>query len=108
MNLREPKRKRRVKLKEQPPFPIIIGNKDEWATYTAHLTELGSCIIEPNEIVAIHSMVIIMHNYHLYVLFVPNCIFNIICNFFRVFLVKVPCLVVFPHLVKQDLEYLLL
>ncbi|XP_029047607.1 tRNA-splicing endonuclease subunit Sen2 isoform X1 [Osmia bicornis bicornis] len=56
MNLREPKRKRRVKLREQSPFPIIIGNKDEWVTYTAHLTELGSCIIEPNEIVAIHSM----------------------------------------------------
>lgn len=56
MNVREPKKKRRVKVKEQPPFPIIIGNKNAWTNYTAQLTELGSCIIDPNEIVAIHSM----------------------------------------------------
>ncbi|XP_076233210.1 tRNA splicing endonuclease subunit 2 [Calliopsis andreniformis] len=56
MNLREPKKKRRVKLKEQLPFPIVLGDKNEWVTYTAHLTELGSCIIEPNEVTAVHSM----------------------------------------------------
>ncbi|XP_076160411.1 tRNA splicing endonuclease subunit 2 isoform X2 [Ptiloglossa arizonensis] len=56
MNLREPKRKRRVKLKDEPPFPIMIGDKNEWVTYTAHLTDIGSCIIEPNEIIAVHSM----------------------------------------------------
>ncbi|XP_076302092.1 tRNA splicing endonuclease subunit 2 [Lasioglossum baleicum] len=56
MNLREPRKKRRVKLKEQLPFPIVLGNKSEWTTYTAHLTDLGSCIIDPNEIVAVHSM----------------------------------------------------
>ena len=56
MNLREPKKKRRVKLKEQSPFPIVLDEKNDWITYTAHLTELGSCIIEPSEIAAVHSM----------------------------------------------------
>ncbi|XP_076627017.1 tRNA splicing endonuclease subunit 2 isoform X1 [Colletes latitarsis] len=56
MNLREPKKKRHVKLKEGPPFPIVIGDQNEWVTYTAHLTDLGSCIVEPNEIAAVHSM----------------------------------------------------
>ncbi|KZC14874.1 PREDICTED: tRNA-splicing endonuclease subunit Sen2 [Dufourea novaeangliae] len=56
MNLREPKKKRRVKLKEQPPFPIVLGDQYNWVTYTAHLTELGSCIIDANEIAAVHSM----------------------------------------------------
>lgn len=61
MNLREPKKKRRVKLKEQLPFPLILsGDKNEWTTYTAHLTDLGSCIIDPKEIVAVHSMVIMI------------------------------------------------
>lgn len=57
MNLREPKKKRRVKLKEQSPFPVVLDEKNDWITYTAHLTELGSCIIEPSEIAAVHSMV---------------------------------------------------
>ncbi|CAK9828092.1 tRNA-splicing endonuclease subunit Sen2 [Anthophora retusa] len=56
MNLREPKKKRHVKLKNQLPFPIVLCGKNEWTTYTAHLTDLGSCVIDPNEIVAIHSM----------------------------------------------------
>ncbi|XP_033339788.2 tRNA splicing endonuclease subunit 2 [Megalopta genalis] len=56
MNLREPKKKRRVKVKEQPPFPIVIGDKNEWVNYTAYLTDVGSCIINPNEIAAVHSM----------------------------------------------------
>lgn len=56
MNLQEPKKKRHVKLKEQLPLPIVLGSKNEWITYTAHLTDLGSCIIDPSEIVAVHSM----------------------------------------------------
>lgn len=57
MNLREPKKKRRVKLKEQLPFPLILSSdENEWTTYTAHLTDLGSCIIDPKEIIAVHSM----------------------------------------------------
>ncbi|CAK9796474.1 tRNA-splicing endonuclease subunit Sen2 [Anthophora plagiata] len=56
MNVREPKKKRHVKLKNQLPFPIALCGKNEWTTYTAHLTDLGSCVIDPNEIVAIHSM----------------------------------------------------
>lgn len=69
MNLREPKKKQRVKLKEQLPFPIILGDKNEWVTYTAHLTELGSCIIEPSEITAVHSMVIINSEYDLCIVY---------------------------------------
>ncbi|XP_076755268.1 tRNA splicing endonuclease subunit 2 [Xylocopa sonorina] len=56
MNLREPKKKRRVKLKEQLPFPIVIDNSNEWSVYTAQLTDLGSYIADPNEIIAVHSM----------------------------------------------------
>ncbi|CAK9800023.1 tRNA-splicing endonuclease subunit Sen2 [Anthophora quadrimaculata] len=56
MNVREPKKKRHVKLKNQLPFPIVLCGKNEWTIYTAHLTDLGSCVIDPNEIVAIHSM----------------------------------------------------
>ncbi|XP_017796357.1 PREDICTED: tRNA-splicing endonuclease subunit Sen2 [Habropoda laboriosa] len=49
-------KKRHVKLKEELPFPIVLCDKNEWTTYTAHLTDLGSCIIDQNEIIAIHSM----------------------------------------------------
>lgn len=55
MNLREPKKKR-GKLKEQLPFPIALGDGQEWITYTAHLTDLGSCVTQLSEIAAIHSM----------------------------------------------------
>ncbi|EZA54002.1 hypothetical protein DMN91_000172 [Ooceraea biroi] len=56
MNLREPRKKKRVKLKLQSPFPIPLNETEEWPVYTAHLTDLGSCIIEPDEIHAVHSM----------------------------------------------------
>lgn len=56
MNLREPKKKR-TKLKPQLPFPIPLNETQEWPVYTAHLTDVGSCIIEPEEITAVHSMV---------------------------------------------------
>lgn len=55
MNLREPKKKR-TKLKPQLPFPIPLNETQEWPVYTAHLTDVGSCIIEPEEITAVHSM----------------------------------------------------
>lgn len=60
MNLRDPKKKKRPKFKEQLPFPIILGDKNEWTTYTAHLTDVGSYVIDANEIAAIHSMVCIL------------------------------------------------
>jgi len=56
MDLREPKRKR-TKLKSQLPFPILLNETQEWPMYTAHLTDIGSCIIEPEEMTAVHSMV---------------------------------------------------
>lgn len=65
MNLREPKKKKRVKLKPQLPFPIPLNGKQEWPVYTAHLTDMGSCIIEPEEINAVHSMVSVYFiNFH--------------------------------------------
>lgn len=57
MNLRPPKKKKRVKLKSSLPFPIPLNGTDEWPVYTAHLTDVGSCIIEPEEISAVHCMV---------------------------------------------------
>ncbi|XP_020279458.1 tRNA-splicing endonuclease subunit Sen2 isoform X2 [Pseudomyrmex gracilis] len=51
MELREPKKKQREKPKEQMPFPIPInGSQEEWPMYTAHLTDIGACIIEPDQI----------------------------------------------------------
>lgn len=57
MNLQEPKKKKRVKLKPQSLFPIPLNETQEWPVYTAHLTDMGSCIIEPEEMNAVHSMV---------------------------------------------------
>lgn len=45
-----------MKLQLQSPFPIPLNGAQEWPVYTAHLTDLGSCIIEPDEIHAVHSM----------------------------------------------------
>lgn len=56
MNLREPRKKKKIKLKPQCPFPIPLNETQEWPVYTAHLTDVGSCIIEPEEINAVHSM----------------------------------------------------
>lgn len=56
MNLREPRKKKRTKLRQQLPFPIPLNDTQEWPMYTAHLTDLGSCIIEPEEMHAVHSM----------------------------------------------------
>ncbi|KAH0954722.1 hypothetical protein HN011_007860 [Eciton burchellii] len=56
MNLREPRKKKRVKSKLQSPFPIPLNETQEWPVYTAHLTDIGSCIIEPDEIHAVYSM----------------------------------------------------
>lgn len=57
MNLRESKKKKQARLKPQLPFPIVLNGTHEWPMYTAHLTDVGSCIIQPEEIDAIHSMV---------------------------------------------------
>lgn len=99
MNLQEPKKKR-TKLKPQLPFPIPLNEAQEWPVYTAHLTDVGSCIIEPEEMAAVHSMVRI--NF-IRVIFPMNNEINISVR--RDFLAKDHCRVVIHHLAKQDMEY---
>lgn len=61
MELREPKKKHRVKPKDQMPFPIPInGSQEEWPTYTAHLTDIGACIIEPDQIRVVYKNVCVI------------------------------------------------
>ncbi|KAF7395612.1 hypothetical protein HZH68_009662 [Vespula germanica] len=55
MNLREPKKKLRAKVQNKSPLPITL-NETEWVVYTAYLTDIGSCIIDSDEITAVHSM----------------------------------------------------
>jgi len=96
MNLREPKKKR-TKLKPRLPFPIPLNETQEWPMYTAHLTDIGSCIIDPEEMTAVHSMVKILSE------FPRNKRINVsIC---RDFLVKDHCRVVIRPLAKQDTEH---
>lgn len=99
MNLREPKKKR-TKLKPQLPFPIPLNETQEWPVYTAHLTDVGSCIIEPEEMTAVHSMVKI---YFIKVIFHTNSKINI--SVYRGFLAKDHCRVVIHRLAKRDMEY---
>lgn len=56
MNLREPKKKPKAKIQNKSPLPITL-NETEWVVYTAYLTDIGSCIIDSDEITAVHSMV---------------------------------------------------
>ncbi|KAI4486867.1 hypothetical protein M0802_012267 [Mischocyttarus mexicanus] len=55
MNLREPKKKKGSKAVYKSSIPITFG-KGQWFVYTAHLTDSGSCINNPDEITAVHSM----------------------------------------------------
>jgi len=95
MNLQEPKKKR-VKWKPQSPFPIPLNDTQEWPVYTAHLTDMGSCIIEPEEINAVHSMVS------------ANLVRIIFCiknkSVCRGFLARPHCHVAILPLVKRDME----
>ncbi|KAK2575016.1 hypothetical protein KPH14_008763 [Odynerus spinipes] len=56
MNLQEPKRKSRTRVQHKSPFPIALSETEEWVIYTAYLTDVGSCITDPDEIIAVHSM----------------------------------------------------
>ncbi|KAK0179347.1 hypothetical protein PV327_005106 [Microctonus hyperodae] len=56
MNLREPKKKKRLKVQSCLPFPINFNGNDEWTMYTAHLGIFGACIVDSQEMTAIHSM----------------------------------------------------
>ncbi|XP_012259446.2 tRNA-splicing endonuclease subunit Sen2 [Athalia rosae] len=56
LHLREPKRKKRSRIKPNAPFPINIGPENKWIMYTGHLSSLGVCVIESCEIEALHSM----------------------------------------------------
>ncbi|XP_043495969.1 tRNA-splicing endonuclease subunit Sen2 [Polistes fuscatus] len=55
MNLREPKKKKGSKAVYKSSIPITL-DKGEWIVYTAHLTDSGSCINNPDEIATVHSM----------------------------------------------------
>lgn len=59
MNLKEPRRKRRIYQQQYPPLPVCIGKKDQWIIYTAHLGVANACISDPQEMKAVHNMVII-------------------------------------------------
>ncbi|KAH0564061.1 tRNA-splicing endonuclease subunit Sen2 [Cotesia glomerata] len=56
MNLKEPRRKRRVYQQQYPPLPVCIGKKDQWIIYTAHLGVANACISDPQEMKAVHNM----------------------------------------------------
>lgn len=58
MNLREPKKKKYTRYQPQPPLPVTIGQKNEWTMFTAHLGVSGVCIVDPEEMTAVHTMVI--------------------------------------------------
>lgn len=55
MDLREPKKKRNVKLKKQIPLPIRL-NKNEWHVYVAYLTPTGSCVLHEQDMIELQSM----------------------------------------------------
>lgn len=56
MNLNEPKKKPRTRVQYKSPFPIVLSKTEEWVIYTAYLTDAGSCITDPEEIISVHSM----------------------------------------------------
>jgi hypothetical protein len=57
MELREPKRKGRVRVSLQQPFPVPT-DKALWQVYTGKYS--GDCVVveAPDEMIALHSMVI--------------------------------------------------
>lgn len=57
MTLREPKRKRRVRLRPSNPLPFNIGPDGELIVYTGHLSSLGVCVVDSEGIQALHSNV---------------------------------------------------
>ena len=61
MELREPKRKRRVRISLQPPFPIlnrdVTTNKDLWQVYTGRYSGDFVVVDAPDEMAALHNMV---------------------------------------------------
>lgn len=87
MNLREPKKKLRAKVQNKSPLPITL-NETEWVVYTAYLTDIGSCIIDSDEIAAVHSMIFFF--------------------LFRDFLVRVLYQEAIHYLEKLDMEHHLL
>ncbi|XP_015599327.1 tRNA-splicing endonuclease subunit Sen2 [Cephus cinctus] len=56
MNLRDPKKKKRVRKQMLDPFPIALSKPNEWTVYTAYLSSMGTYIVQPDEMEAVHSM----------------------------------------------------
>ena len=57
MELKEPKKKRRVKQELKSSLPLVFGSKGEITQFHANLTALGSCIANPTEMEVIFKMV---------------------------------------------------
>ncbi|XP_033226834.1 tRNA-splicing endonuclease subunit Sen2 isoform X2 [Belonocnema kinseyi] len=56
MELHESKKKKKVRLQPQQPLPIIFDEDGNIIVFTAHLSALGTCIDEPDDMAAVHSM----------------------------------------------------
>lgn len=56
MELSEPKKKHRARLEHKQSYPIIFDENGELIIFTAQLSSLGTCIAEPDDMTAIHSM----------------------------------------------------
>lgn len=59
MELREPKKKHKVRLKPEQSYPLIFDEDGDLIIFTAHLSALGTCIAEPDDMSAVQSMVFI-------------------------------------------------
>lgn len=57
MELREPKKKKRVRIEVKSSLPLVFGSKGELTKFHANLTALGSCIADPSEMEIIFKMV---------------------------------------------------
>ncbi|XP_017890343.1 tRNA-splicing endonuclease subunit Sen2 [Ceratina calcarata] len=55
MELREPKKKRHVRLGNQMPLPIGLGKK-EWPVYEAYLTPMGCSVLQQQDMIELNSM----------------------------------------------------
>lgn len=57
MELSEPKAKKRVRVQQQQPLPLIYNDKGELMIFTCHLNPHGTCIVNPEEMEIVNSMV---------------------------------------------------
>ena len=93
MELSEPKKKNKVRLQPQQPLPIIFDEDGNLIVFTAHLSALGTCIGEPDDMAAVQSMVkmilklfLSLHTFILLINLKNMNLINIIYFFFCSFL----------------------